>query len=163
MADTKYYRAVAGVTHGLSYYSAGSVFVGDDDLNAAFEATGGKTSDGDVLYEAASKSDYDSYKADRDVLVDGSPRGIVGFEPVGDAAMAESQVASVDDDGKVTLVEADAEAGKPSDGDPLPPSSPEAERRAAVAGEDGSAGDQGGAEVPAEAPSGRGKRSAASE
>ena len=31
MADTKYYRAVAGVTHGLSHYSAGSVFVGDED------------------------------------------------------------------------------------------------------------------------------------
>lgn len=136
---TTYYRAVDGITDGMTFYERDTVFVGTETLNAHFAETGGKQGDR-VLYEKTDKKAYDAYMADRgDALVDGSPRGVVGYEPTGEDSLAESQT---DDDGET--VKADPQAAKPEDGDPLPPDSAEAARRAGL-DVDQADGDEGGA------------------
>lgn len=150
MAEVTYYKAVKGVTHGMTYYEPGVVFAGDEVLDEQFSATGGKTLDGEVLYEKASRSDYEDYLRSVDhSLVDGAPKNVVGFEATGENSLVDSQVAEVKDDGERVLVEADEQTGKAEDGDPIPPDSAEAARRLgapdeAIAGVEPAAGDEGG-------------------
>lgn len=134
-----FYESVSGVTHGMSYYEPGAVFAGDESLDAAFDSTEGKV-DGEVQYKKSDKKSYDAFMADRNHdLVDGSPRNIVGFEPTGEDALTSSQVGADD-----KPVEADKQAGKPEEGDPLAPDSAEAERRLGL-NVKAAAGVQGGA------------------
>jgi hypothetical protein len=123
-----FYEAVEGVTHGIAYHPVGEVFVGDAVLDDAYADTQGKTLDGRVLYKPSSKEAYEEYlRNQQHLLVDGSPRGVVGFEPTGEDSFVGSQ--KVNDDGSGDLVEADPQVAKPEDGDPLVPDSAEAERR----------------------------------
>lgn len=135
---TNYYKAVGGITDGISHYSEGEVFAGTETLDAHFEETGGKSGDR-VLYEKSDRKAYDEFTASRENggNISGSPEGVVGFAPTGEDSLVETQKSEGGD-----LLEADPQAGKPEDGEPIPPSSPEAERRLAVVTGDESAGEQ---------------------
>lgn len=136
---TTYYKAVDGITDGMTFYERDRVFVGNENLDSHFEETKGKQGDR-VLYEKVDKKAYDEYVAStEDALVDGTPRSVVGFEPTGEESLVDSQT----DDGGDALT-ADKQAGKPEDGDPVDPDSAEAARRAGLAVKP-AAGDKGGA------------------
>lgn len=135
---TSYYKAVDGITDGMTFYERDRVFVGTETLDAHFADTGGKQGDR-VLYEKADKKAYDTWTEENTTaLVDGSPRGVVGFEPTGKDALVDSQT---DDDDE--LLKADTQAAKPEKGDPLDPDSTEAARRLGVDVKQ-AAGDKGG-------------------
>lgn len=129
MAQT-YYKAEGGILHGMTHYTNGAVFAADETIDAHFARTGGKSSDGSVLYTKASQKDYDAYQESLGTAMNGAPAGVVGFDSTGEDSLVESQTG---DDGKPV------EAAKvvPTDGDPVPALHPEAERRAS--GESGTA------------------------
>lgn len=123
MSEQSFYQTDRGVTHGVTHHSPGDVFIGNASLDKAFEQTGGKSSDGEVLYKKATQKEYLEFVKTRDGQVaDGSPVAIVGFAPTGEDSLTEAQIGRT----------ADAQAGKAQDGDPIPPTSPEAARRAGV-------------------------------
>lgn len=134
-----YYKAVDGITDGMTFYERDRVFVGNENLDAHYEETKGKQGDR-VLYVKVDKKAYDTYvEQSQDALVDGTPRSVVGFEPTGEDSLVDSQT---NDDGDA--LDADKQAGKPEDGDPLEADSAEAARRAGLDVKP-SAGDKGGA------------------
>lgn len=127
MAEQSYYKAVGGITDGMSFYANGEVFAGTPTLDANFEATGGK--DGDkVLYEKATAKEYADFRASVAAPVangaPGSPTDVVGFAPTGEDALAPSQV-----DASGAPLKADLSAPKNDDTETIPVDSPEAERR----------------------------------
>lgn len=133
-----FYKAVGGITDGMAFHGAGEVFVGSEALDSHFEDYEGKNGDV-VLYEKADKAAYDKYVAEIDHrLVDGTPRGVVGFEPSGEDSIVSTQRVAGSED----LLEADPETGKPGEGDPIALDSAEAERRA-TANPDGTEGGSG--------------------
>jgi hypothetical protein len=150
-----FYKAVGGITDGMSFHGAGEVFVGSEAIDSHFEDTSGKSGD-DVLYEKVDRAAFDKYMAGvNHALVDGAPRGVVGFEPSGEDSIVSTQ--HVDGVNDSDLLKADPETGKPSDGDPLAFDSAEAERRgtASADGASGGAGPAKGEKVEAPAPTKR--------
>lgn len=89
MSDNFYKAGPAGITDGFTHHVEPEVFPGTDALDALFEATGGK--DGDrVLFEKASKKDYDAYRESLALGPD-APADVVGSLPTGEDSLTDSQ------------------------------------------------------------------------
>lgn len=133
-----FYKAVDGITDGMSYHTRDVVFPGTESLNAHYERTSGR--DGDrVLYVKASKSDYDTYRESLAPSGDGTPSGVVGFGATG--LVSGSQMTAAGDP-----VKADAATAKPTEGEPVPATADESQRRL-LAAADGTQGVDGVAET----------------